>query len=128
MNCYVQNNSIYFFVILAGGERRDTCLFVYFGHSLAAEFNFLIDIAYLSKCKCHPIHLKQNVKKWKKYVTAHRHLLIEDTQRCEKTIGTHNGTFHCDEALAVFLLRQTNTFRDAGKAILYSRNSYSYFH
>lgn len=42
-------------------------------------------------------------------------------------IGTHNGTFHCDEALAVFLLRQTNTFRDAGKVILYSRNSYSYF-
>ncbi|KAF8807432.1 metal-dependent protein hydrolase [Phlegmacium glaucopus] len=31
----------------------------------------------------------------------------------EKTIGTHNGTFHCDEALAVFLLRQTNTFHDA---------------
>ncbi|TFK77073.1 GAMM1 protein [Pluteus cervinus] len=30
-----------------------------------------------------------------------------------KTIGTHNGTFHCDEALAVFLLRQTDTYRDA---------------
>jgi uncharacterized UPF0160 family protein len=29
------------------------------------------------------------------------------------TIGTHNGTFHCDEALAVFLLRQTYTYRDA---------------
>lgn len=43
--------------------------------------------------------------------------VIDDTQRCEKTIGTHNGTFHCDEALAVFLLRQTNAFRDAGKAI-----------
>ncbi|KAG6902874.1 hypothetical protein C0995_010043 [Termitomyces sp. Mi166 len=28
-------------------------------------------------------------------------------------IGTHNGTFHCDEALAVFLLRQTNKYRDA---------------
>jgi uncharacterized UPF0160 family protein len=34
-------------------------------------------------------------------------------QKMGKTIGTHNGTFHCDEALAVFLLRQTNTFRDA---------------
>lgn len=34
-------------------------------------------------------------------------------QKMEKTIGTHNGTFHCDEALAVFLLRQTNMFRDA---------------
>ncbi|KAG8903897.1 hypothetical protein FRB99_002597 [Tulasnella sp. 403] len=30
-----------------------------------------------------------------------------------KMIGTHNGTFHCDEALAVYLLRQTTTFRDA---------------
>ncbi|KAG6335287.1 hypothetical protein ID866_3816, partial [Astraeus odoratus] len=30
------------------------------------------------------------------------------------TIGTHNGTFHCDEALAVFLLRHTSTYRDAG--------------
>ena len=51
---------------------------------------------------------------------------IDWTQHCKKTIGTHNGTFHCDEALAVFLLRQTNAFRDAGKAILYPRNSYSY--
>jgi len=30
-----------------------------------------------------------------------------------KIIGTHNGTFHCDEALAVFLLKQTNTYRDS---------------
>lgn len=30
-----------------------------------------------------------------------------------KVIGTHNGTFHCDEALAVFLLRQTPTYRNA---------------
>ncbi|KAF9015222.1 metal-dependent protein hydrolase [Cyathus striatus] len=30
-----------------------------------------------------------------------------------KVIGTHNGTFHCDEALAVFFLRQTATYRDA---------------
>lgn len=28
-------------------------------------------------------------------------------------IGTHNGTFHCDEALAVFLLRQTTAYRNA---------------
>ncbi|KIK94825.1 hypothetical protein PAXRUDRAFT_422268 [Paxillus rubicundulus Ve08.2h10] len=31
-----------------------------------------------------------------------------------QTIGTHNGTFHCDEALAVFLLRLTGTYRGAG--------------
>ncbi|KAK0198434.1 GAMM1 protein [Armillaria mellea] len=28
-------------------------------------------------------------------------------------IGTHNGTFHCDEALAVFLLRQTTAYQGA---------------
>jgi len=31
----------------------------------------------------------------------------------QKIIGTHSGTFHCDEALAVFLLRQTTTYRDS---------------
>ena len=32
-------------------------------------------------------------------------------------IGTHNGTFHCDEALAVFLLRQTPTYnRSSGSS------------
>lgn len=30
-----------------------------------------------------------------------------------KVIGTHSGTFHCDEALAVYMLRQTDEFRDA---------------
>jgi hypothetical protein len=30
-----------------------------------------------------------------------------------QVIGTHSGTFHCDEALAVFLLRQTSTYKDA---------------
>ncbi|KAL0951152.1 hypothetical protein HGRIS_007886 [Hohenbuehelia grisea] len=34
-------------------------------------------------------------------------------QKTTKVIGTHNGTFHCDEALAVFLLRQTDVYRDA---------------
>ncbi|KAI5078618.1 hypothetical protein GOP47_0006289 [Adiantum capillus-veneris] len=29
------------------------------------------------------------------------------------SIGTHNGTFHCDEALGCFLLRLTPRFRDA---------------
>jgi uncharacterized UPF0160 family protein len=28
-------------------------------------------------------------------------------------IGTHNGSFHCDEALGCFLLRQTDQFREA---------------
>ncbi|KAF8606734.1 metal-dependent protein hydrolase [Ceratobasidium sp. AG-I] len=30
-----------------------------------------------------------------------------------RVIGTHNGTFHCDEALAVYLLRQTKEYADA---------------
>lgn len=30
-----------------------------------------------------------------------------------KVIGTHSGTFHCDEALAVFMLRMTDEFKDA---------------
>ncbi|PSS37716.1 hypothetical protein PHLCEN_2v409 [Hermanssonia centrifuga] len=32
----------------------------------------------------------------------------------EKIIGTHNGTFHCDEALAVYLLRLTKAYAGAG--------------
>ena len=31
-----------------------------------------------------------------------------------KVIGTHNGTFHCDEALAVYMLKLTEAYRDAG--------------
>jgi Uncharacterised protein family (UPF0160) len=33
---------------------------------------------------------------------------------CSQVIGTHNGTFHCDEALAVYMLRLTEAYRDAG--------------
>lgn len=28
-------------------------------------------------------------------------------------IGTHNGTFHCDEALGCFLLQKTDQFKHA---------------
>lgn len=31
----------------------------------------------------------------------------------EPLVGTHNGTFHCDEALAVYLLRKTAPFEHA---------------
>jgi len=34
--------------------------------------------------------------------------------RILQVIGTHNGTFHCDEALAVYMLKQTSTYADAG--------------
>ena len=36
-------------------------------------------------------------------------------QKMEKVIGTHNGTFHCDEALAVYLLRLTQEYAGAGQ-------------
>ncbi|KAF9270254.1 metal-dependent protein hydrolase [Marasmius fiardii PR-910] len=38
---------------------------------------------------------------------------VTKKQKLQKVIGTHNGTFHCDEALAVFLLRQTVAYRDS---------------
>ena len=31
----------------------------------------------------------------------------------QKRIGTHDGTFHCDEALACFLLKRTKEFSGA---------------
>lgn len=34
-------------------------------------------------------------------------------RKMTKRIGTHSGTFHCDEALGCFLLRQTDKFADA---------------
>jgi uncharacterized UPF0160 family protein len=30
-----------------------------------------------------------------------------------KKIGTHNGVFHCDEALACYMLKQLPEYRDA---------------
>lgn len=45
---------------------------------------------------------------------------MTDTTK-SKTIGTHNGTFHCDEALACHLLKLTDNFKDA--EIVRSRDS-----
>eukprot|EP00188_Purpureofilum_apyrenoidigerum_P003067 Plantae.Rhodophyta-Purpureofilum_apyrenoidigerum.ctg31194.p1 GENE.Plantae.Rhodophyta-Purpureofilum_apyrenoidigerum.ctg31194~~Plantae.Rhodophyta-Purpureofilum_apyrenoidigerum.ctg31194.p1 ORF type:complete len:374 (-),score=58.10 Plantae.Rhodophyta-Purpureofilum_apyrenoidigerum.ctg31194:65-1066(-) len=39
--------------------------------------------------------------------------MTAETSRAARRIGTHNGTFHCDEALACFMLRQLDTYRDA---------------
>ncbi|ESK88907.1 gamm1 protein [Moniliophthora roreri MCA 2997] len=56
-----------------------------------------------------PLAKKQKVQK-----VGHRAVpLSESEQNKIQAIGTHNGTFHCDEALAVFLLRQTSTYRDS---------------
>jgi uncharacterized UPF0160 family protein len=40
----------------------------------------------------------------------------DDSNKVARTvlqIGTHDGSFHCDEALACFMLRMTEQFRDA---------------
>jgi uncharacterized UPF0160 family protein len=37
-----------------------------------------------------------------------------------KTIGTHSGSFHCDESLACFMLHQTNEYK--GAKIIRSRD------
>eukprot|EP01116_Phalansterium_solitarium_P009337 TRINITY_DN23447_c0_g1_i1.p2 TRINITY_DN23447_c0_g1~~TRINITY_DN23447_c0_g1_i1.p2 ORF type:complete len:329 (-),score=97.98 TRINITY_DN23447_c0_g1_i1:97-1083(-) len=37
---------------------------------------------------------------------------MEAEKRKRRTIGTHNGTFHCDEALAIFMLLKTSQFSD----------------
>ncbi|KAG0612979.1 hypothetical protein M758_6G067100 [Ceratodon purpureus] len=34
-------------------------------------------------------------------------------RKMAKTVGTHNGTFHCDEALGCFMIRLTDKFADA---------------
>eukprot|EP00116_Pleurobrachia_bachei_P006405 sb/3466667/ len=36
-----------------------------------------------------------------------------DSKKACLRIGTHSGTFHCDEALACFMLRQLPTYKDA---------------
>ncbi len=40
-----------------------------------------------------------------------------------QVIGTHNGTFHCDEALAVYLLKHTKAYGDAGMPFQTMRRS-----
>ncbi|KDP27326.1 hypothetical protein JCGZ_20827 [Jatropha curcas] len=42
----------------------------------------------------------------------YKHSLLT-TASAAKRVGTHDGTFHCDEALACFILRLTNNFSNA---------------
>jgi uncharacterized UPF0160 family protein len=37
----------------------------------------------------------------------------EDGKRLCKRIGTHNGKFHCDEALACFILKQLPDYKNS---------------
>jgi hypothetical protein len=38
---------------------------------------------------------------------------VAKRQKMGPTIGTHSGSFHCDEALGTFLLKQTAAYADA---------------
>ena len=54
---------------------------------------------------------------WKKdFLAVPRQMSGEPTQkkvRVTMKIGTHNGTFHCDEVLACCLLKQLPEYADA---------------
>ena len=45
----------------------------------------------------------------------------EDGAGSGKRVGTHNGSFHCDEALGCFLIRLTSQF--AGADVVRTRDS-----
>uniref|UniRef100_A0A3Q3JHU2 Uncharacterized protein n=1 Tax=Monopterus albus TaxID=43700 RepID=A0A3Q3JHU2_MONAL len=47
-----------------------------------------------------------------RYMSSHPKKLCTENMTVKK-IGTHNGTFHCDEVLACFLLRQLPEYKDA---------------
>ena len=44
---------------------------------------------------------------------AHSRVSAFSTAPNLKRVGTHNGNFHCDEALGCFMIRLTDKFRDA---------------
>lgn len=47
------------------------------------------------------------------YIQNHYDFLFFQMNKIMKTIATHSGTFHADESLAVFMLRQLPEYRDA---------------
>jgi hypothetical protein len=58
------------FRLAANAERA--CLLIY----LAAFYLFIDYLSLSLTDTCLPVPLKQNVKKWEKYVKAHHHLLL----------------------------------------------------
>ena len=60
--------------------------------------------------------------------------MTESAKRACKRIGTHDGTFHCDEVLACYLLRKLPEFFEADIVrytyritimyLFYTKNSY----
>lgn len=54
--------------------------------------------------------------------------LISTMMSARKVIGTHNGTFHCDESLAVFMLKQTAAYKDSGSVQSFYLNLIPHYH
>lgn len=55
---------------------------------------------------------------------AYRHMSSEPKRLCTENmtgmkIGTHNGTFHCDEVLACFFLRQLPEYKVCSRSIVW---------
>ena len=58
-------------------------------------------IAFAARAKQHPRYSQKNLRVMS--------VAANDSKRKMKSIGTHSGTFHCDEALGCFLLHQVST-------------------
>jgi uncharacterized UPF0160 family protein len=48
---------------------------------------------------------------------------MSESEGTVKTIGTHSGSFHCDEALACFLLQLTKEFHESHSKIIRTRDT-----
>ena len=62
----------------------------------------------------HPLSRKLPRVRSRAFTSASVRCMSAGTKRmAPKTIGTHDGSFHCDEALGCFLLHQTEAYADA---------------
>ncbi|CAL8355256.1 unnamed protein product [Gadus morhua 'NCC'] len=66
----------------------------------------------LSKVNVNIFYSVDNTRTRTKYMSSQAKRLCTDSMSSKK-IGTHNGTFHCDEVLACFILRQLPEYKDA---------------
>ena len=64
----------------------------------------------LSKVNVNIFYSVDNTRTRTKYMSSQAKRLCTDSMSSKK-IGTHNGTFHCDEVLACFILRQLPEYK-----------------
>ena len=64
----------------------------------------------LSKLNVNICYFVDNTRTRTKYMSSQAKRLCTDSMSSKK-IGTHNGTFHCDEVLACFILRQLPEYK-----------------